>query len=143
VGEGRDRILAVRAFRDATLATAIDFLAHDIPPTATVAVLPEGIMLNYQARRLNPTGFINFMPPELEMFGEDEIVRAFNAQPPDYVLLVHKETKEYGVRFFGSEGYGEQIMQWVQERYTPVRTLGHEPLRSRKFGVKILRRGCE
>jgi hypothetical protein len=142
VGQGKDVIFGLRSDlrRDVTLAQTIDFLSNDIPAGATVAALPEGIMLNYQARRVNPTGFINLMPPELEMFGEQAIIRSFAAQPPDYVLLVHKETKEYGVRFFGSDGYGEQIMQWVTEHYTPVQTLGAEPMRNKEFGVKILRR---
>ncbi len=105
-----------------------------------MAALPEGVMLNYHARRVNPTGYINLMPPELEMFGEEEIVRAFASHPPDYVLLVHKDTDEYGVRFFGSDGYGELIMQWVCDHYRPVRTLGAEPLCGDKFGVKILER---
>jgi hypothetical protein len=142
VGEGKDQIVGLNSDlrRDATLAQTIDFLSNDIPPEATVAALPEGIMLNYQARRVNPTGFINLMPPELEMFGEETIIRSFAASPPDYVLLVHKETEDYGVRFFGSDGYGEQIMQWVLDHYTPVQTLGAEPLRNKEFGVKILER---
>ena len=97
-------------------------------------------MLNYQARRVNSTGYINLMPPELQMFGEEEIVRSFAARPPDYVLLVHKNTDEYGIRFFGSNGYGERIMQWVLDHYTPVRTLGAEPLCDDRFGVKVLQR---
>jgi hypothetical protein len=142
VGEGRDQIIGLCASltRDATLAETIEFIATQLPPGATLAALPEGIMLNYQARRVNPTGFINLMPPEIEMFGEREIVSAFRARPPDYVLLVHKQTKEYGVGFFGSQGYGDQIMRWVQDHYVPLRTLGAEPLRDTKFGVKILQR---
>jgi hypothetical protein len=142
-GSGDDRIVGFGgdvAPRDIILTDALEFISRDLPPGATVAALPEGVMLNYQARRVNSTGYINLMPPELEMFGEENIVRSFAARPPDYVLLVHKDTDEYGVRFFGSSGYGEQIMQWVLDHYTPVRTFGAEPLCGDRFGVKILQR---
>ena len=38
-------------------------------------------MVNYLARRVNPTPYINFMPPELIMFGEENMVAAFRSSP--------------------------------------------------------------
>lgn len=108
-------------------------------PDETLVVLPEGVMLNYLARRENPTPFLNFMPPEFVAFGEDRMLAALAAYPPDYVALVHKDTTEYGFRFFGRD-YGERLLKWVESRYRAVRTFGAEPLQGEGFGISLLER---
>ena len=53
---------------------------------------------------------------------------AFEATPPHLVVLVHRETAEYGQRFFGRD-YGRGLDAWVRRNYRPVRTVGDPPLR--------------
>ena len=110
------------------------------PPDETLAVLPEGVMLNYLARRVNPTGHINFMPPEFVIFGEPRMLAAFQQSPPDWIVLTHKDTREYGVGFFGT-GYGRVLYAWVHENYEPVKRFGDPPLEPRsKFGAALWKR---
>ncbi len=110
-------------------------------PGANFVVLPEGVMVNYLTRRRNPTPFVNFMPPELAIFGESAILKALQAHPPDYVILIHKDTAEYGVWFFGADpAYGKLIMTWVASQYRPVWQTQHEPLQDKNFGIKLLQR---
>ena len=105
----------------------------------SLAVLPEGVMLNYLSRRPNPTAYTNFMPPELAFYGEERMVAALEAAAPDYVALVHKDTQEYGVRFFGHD-YGQRLYAWVRRNYREVATFGARPLRDGRFGIALLRR---
>lgn len=110
-------------------------------PGANFVVLPEGVMVNYLTRRRNPTPFVNFMPPEMAIFSESAILEALQAHPPDYVILIHKDTAEYGVGFFGADpAYGKLIMTWVVRRYRPVWQTQHEPLQDKNFGIKLLQR---
>jgi hypothetical protein len=144
VGEGGDAIVTYRPHTDpAGMGTrqALQCIQSLMPPEATFVALPEGVMLNYLSRRSNPTPYINFMPPEMSMFGEATILESFEAQPPDFILLVHRETGEYGIGYFGADpGYGRRIMEWVDSHYvTRERILG-EPLRDKRFGIKILKR---
>lgn len=112
-----------------------------IPEDATLAVLPEGVMLNYLTRRVNPTGFITFMLPEIMVFGEDTVLRSFKENAPDFIILFHKDTSEYGVNFFGQdERYGKLIMDWIKSEYTPVLLIGHEPLQDSQCGLKIMKK---
>jgi hypothetical protein len=138
VGTGRDTFLA-----DAITAPALNQTLKalgDRNPDATLAVLPEGVMLNYLSRRVNPTGHLNFMPPELLIFGEDSILAAFQAHPPDLIALTHKDTREYGVGFFG-RGYGRILYRWVTTHYQPVERFGDPPLApDSRFGVVLLER---
>jgi hypothetical protein len=97
-------------------------------------------MLNYLARRRNPTGHVNFMPPELLIFGEAQILAAFRESPPDWVALTHKDTREYGVGFFG-RGYGRDLHAWMRQHYEPVKQWGDTPLApGSAFGVVLLAR---
>lgn len=107
-------------------------------PSQTVLVLPEGIMVNYLARRRTPTRHINFMPPELDLFGERNIVQDLrDAAPPAACALIHKNTIEYGVPFFGTD-YGQSILNWVRRRYTPDWQFAQPPLEpSTGFGFGI------
>ena len=138
IGSGRD------AFRtDATSEAVLVPLLEKLSQTgadATVAVLPEGVMLNYLTRRANPTGHVNFMPPELLIFGEATIVESFRESPPDFVVLLHKDTREYGVGFFG-RGYGRDLHAWVRDHYETVEQFGDEPLLpTTRFGATLLTR---
>ena len=52
-------------------------------------------MLNYLARRVNPTPYCSLMPVEVVMFGEDQILEAFQRHPPDYFLLTNEGADVY------------------------------------------------
>jgi hypothetical protein len=90
-----------------------------LPRDATLAVLPEGVMLNYLSRRENPTPYISFMPPEVLMFGAPKMLAALKAHPPDYMVINgYSDSREYG--FASLDAYAGQIMAWVRENYVDV-----------------------
>jgi hypothetical protein len=135
IGRGAD---AFRAdLRGVPLRAALAALAAR-PADSTFAVLPEGVMLNFLARRRNPTPFINFMPPELALFGETRMRRSFAMHPPNQIVLVHKDTSEYGFAFFGRD-YGVDWLRWVHANYGERLRFGDPPLSPEsRFGVDIL-----
>ncbi len=143
IGKSRDAFLArppragVLSGRAAAVESVLVRLAA-LPEDATVLVLPEGVMLNYLARRRSPTRFITFLPPELVLFGEQRIVDALTADPPTTVVLIHKDTSEYGYPLFGRD-YGQAIMNWLREGYEPSGPpIGDEPLApGSQFGVWV------
>jgi hypothetical protein len=60
--------------------------------------------------------------------------------PPDYILLVHKDTAEYGVPIFGSDPRnGQAIMDWVAGHYTTVEVIGRQPLSEGGYGIAVLK----
>jgi hypothetical protein len=145
VGRAGDRMIGYDpefSPRDALAAEALDRIERDLPPGATLLVLPEGAALNYLARRVNPTPFINFTPVETRAYGELNIVSALAANPPDWIAVVHQDGRaEYGVGFFGQDPYyGRMIMTWVYQNYRAHALIGNEPLRDEHFGIKLFRR---
>jgi hypothetical protein len=141
MGTGGDAIFTVGPDADWRGTAAIDALRaiEAMPPGATLAVLPEGVMLNYLSRRGNPTPYISMMLPEMLTVGEGAIVRTFEAAPPDYILILHRDTTEYGVPEFGSDPRnGKVIMDWVGRRYSAVDVIGRTPLREAGY-IAILK----
>lgn len=137
VSSGTDEFRA--DVRGDAVSTMLDEIELHVPVDATLAVFPEGVMLNYLARRANPTPYINFMPLELAIYGESRILAALEAQPPEYVVLVHKDTSEYGPRFFGQD-YAQRLFEWIREHYRPISLVGAPPLQSDDFGILLLNR---
>lgn len=138
IGRGGDA-MRVDTLQGPVLRTVAGALGR-LPAGTTLAVLPEGITLNYLNRLVNPTPFISFMPPEVLHFHEDNMIRAFAASPPAYILFLQKSTAEYGLPVFGKD-YGRDLVAWIEESYHPVLQAGGCPLeRGSAFGAVLLER---
>jgi hypothetical protein len=112
VAGGRDRFYAFDPEVDETgllVNWAVGQL-RKVPPQATLQVLPEGVMINYLSRRIKP------LPDDFNK--EDLYVKQMAQAPPDYVLLITRDLREYGITQFGAPGQlGEKIVPWLRENY--------------------------
>ena len=106
----------------------------------TLAVFPEGVMLNYLLRKDNPTKFYTFMPLEMFIYGEETILDSFKKNSPDFIVLVHKDTISYGFPFFGKH-YAVGFSRWIEKNYLRIYLVGAMPLVSLKdFGIAIYKK---
>jgi hypothetical protein len=85
------------------------------------------------------------MPPVMAVFGQTNMAAAFEKNSPDYVLIIARNTSEFGVGYFGYyRGYGTELMQWIDDRYDrvyPAGPTGKPPFGNRPFfGVQIMKR---
>jgi len=144
VGKGGDTIVTYEPRSDPrgpAIATAVEWLQCHLDTNDTFMALPEGVMLNYLARRESPSRYTNITMTEILAYGESAILDDIASHPPDYVVFFHRDMTEFGVGYFGSDPrYGQQIMNWVSEHYLPVHLIGDEPLTDDGFGIRILRR---
>lgn len=110
---------------------AAAWLTAHAPASATLAVVPEGVMLNYLTRRVNPTPFITLIAIELAAYGEPHMLAAYQARPPDYIVFIDRDLSEFGLPRFGTPGYpGADFMRWVKEQYVAVHDLAAPSLAS-------------
>src|SRR5439155_4014253 len=135
VGRGPDSFLA--DWRGPLVNRALDAINAALPAYATLTAIPEGVMLNYLARRVVGGPHIDFTAPAMTMFGEDRMLAALAAAPPDYIALVHHNPREYG--FFG-RSYGREVYLWVRDHYRPISLIGAPPLLDDRFGIALLQR---
>ncbi|MBA4146562.1 MAG: hypothetical protein H0X66_00495 [Verrucomicrobia bacterium] len=142
IGTGGDRIVTwnEKTSVSAEVAEALEWIETNVSEKETLAVLPEGAMLNYLSRRSNPTPYLVLMA-EVEVYGMQNMTIAYQKNPPDFIVLMHRETAEYGWNYFGKDKvYGLDLMNWINENYKPVHRIGYEPLRNGLFGIKMLKR---
>ena len=143
VGSGGDRILAIDPrydARSAVTAAAVEWINANLGEKDTFVVVPEGVMINYLTRRTNPTKYTNFMMPEMLAYGETSILDAFKSKSPDYFILVHRDTSEYGVGSFGQdERYGKTTMDWIDSHYHAVGFWGRKSITGDGAWIKIMK----
>jgi hypothetical protein len=138
VGEGADRFRA--DVRGAYVNAGMQGLAALARPGDTLVALPEGVMVNYLLRMRSSMPYVTVLPSDLATFGEDELLGALERRPPDLILLVHRETAEYGPRFFGTD-YGRRFATWIDAHYVRAGGVGDPPFRpGSTFGMVALRR---
>ena len=83
----------------------------------TLAVMPEGITLNYLTRTRTPLTFHTFTPVETaDAAVEGTILQELTVQPPARVLVVSRDVREYGSRGFGVD-YDLRVTAMLRERY--------------------------
>ena len=126
--------------RGLAVTQLLNHLATAVPPRATVAILPEGAMINYLSRHANSVPFILVNPFETEVFGEKTILDSFKHSPPHYIVLVHPDSRGHGTDSSGlSSSCGKETLEWINSRYEPVWHILTEPLKDGRFGIKMLK----
>lgn len=147
VGEGRDQFLAtgldVEAYGYLAGQTS-QWLREASRPGQTLLVLPEGEMINYLTRRPSPVAPFFFFSAATRGEREAVIVGELDRNPPDWVVLVSRDLREYGVQRYGEKpDQGGQILHWVAQNYRIAARLGDDPLDDRKRGALIFRRQAD
>lgn len=138
VGTGADTFRS--SLRGAAVQHAVDWLGKILRPSDTLAVIPEGVLINYLTRTPNPTPYWSFMPFEMTVFDEQACLDSLRASPPSFVVLVHRPIDEYSAALYGVER-GRMLMQWVRENYRQVYLFADQPFQpDTEFGIAILQR---
>ncbi len=126
VGKGGDTILTYEP-ESVGVGYGMNALLENIErimgPEEGFVVMPEGALVNYLSRRPNPTGFINFVPADVQMFGESAMLAALRNAPPQFMIMISRDTSEYGAAYLG-QGYGYGLFSFVSSRYEPVLQIG-------------------
>lgn len=143
VAEGRDRFWSLPPSVDPTgeLVNLVSARLRRTDPSDTVLVLPEGEMINYLARRPSPLAPFFYFSAVTSGGAEDAIVDQLQRRPPDWVVIISRDLREYGIQRYGeSPGHGQEIMRWVDAHYLFQGAAGGDPLDVHQRGAVLLRR---
>ncbi|MBI9076556.1 MAG: hypothetical protein JEZ02_14210 [Desulfatibacillum sp.] len=124
--------------RAVSYGQVLEILEKKVPPGKTMAVLPACAIFNYLGRIPNSTPYITVLPPEMIIFGENNIVSSYKEAPPDFILFVHHDNIEYGFRYFGRD-YGKELFAWIMGNYEEVAGLGPRPFQGSEGGFLLLK----
>jgi hypothetical protein len=146
VGDGPDRFYAFPPEVDAT-GEVVNFVTaalQNAPPGQTLLVLPEGVMINYLAHLPSTVAPYCFYAMATADGREDEIVAELKSKPPDWVVIISRDLRDYGIPRYGDEtDNGRQLLRWVKANYEIVEPVGGDPFDSTQCGALILKRKGE
>lgn len=117
----------------------IRYLKENTQEKDTLVVFPEGIWLNYLLPRENPLKSYAYNPPTIRLAGEGTVISALIQNKVDYIVILQRETGEYGYPRFGID-YGPRISSWIYAHYSVVAQVGPPPYTSDEFGAVILKK---
>ncbi|MEK6374492.1 MAG: hypothetical protein AABO58_17545 [Acidobacteriota bacterium] len=101
----------------------------------TLAVMPEGVTLNYLTRTRTTLSYHTFTPVETAYPDvERDILHELSAHPPDRVAVVQRDVREFGYQGFGVD-YDQEIVAWLRANYA-LEAQWREP----RFSTLLLRR---
>lgn len=96
---------------------ALDWIRANTAPESTLAVLPEGAILNVLSSRPNPTPYVYLTQPDWLRFDPAAILASYSNSPPDTLVLVDIHAKSK----FGID-YARPLMAFLDPLYTPAIT---------------------
>ncbi|MEW5736164.1 MAG: hypothetical protein AB1921_15045 [Thermodesulfobacteriota bacterium] len=146
VGAPPDRIYAYPSSKGFAIAgegfdEVLSRVRASVAPGETLLVLPEGIMVNFLTGCKNPTRYMNFMPTELIVFSEREMLADIRKHPPDAVLVIPKLSADFGVGLFGTDPEnGKAIMDWVRLYYALRWQIPRPGLDPDIWSIRLLKR---
>jgi tetratricopeptide (TPR) repeat protein len=143
VGQGADLFYAFSPDRDPAgqiVRHVAEFLSRQ-SGDRTLLVLPEGVMLNYLARLPSPSAPLFYFTTNTEEGREAGIVDELRRRPPDLVVIMSRDLREYKIQRYGeSVGKGQLLVRWVSANYAVIDKIGGDPLDFRQPGAVVLRR---
>ncbi|MFU2208454.1 hypothetical protein [Solidesulfovibrio sp. C21] len=123
-------------FRGPAIAQTLASLRQEARPGDTLAVLPEGAMLNFLSGLPNPTPYIALIPGEWYSFGPRRIEEAYRTHPPTWVIFLDRSMAEYGFPTLCA-GYGAALCRFFAAHYTEAAQFG--PIADREPGAAVVR----
>ena len=102
-----------------TLTLLAQTIRQKTAPGPGLVVIPEGELLNYLSSRRNPIPHKLYLPGYLTPDNEQTIVAELDHARPEAIVILDRETPEYGRRFFGKD-YGRTVAAWIRNNYDLV-----------------------
>jgi hypothetical protein len=135
----RGSIACFNNIRTVRFWETVDYLSGNTSEHAKVVAFPEGASLNFFCKRDNPSRYLTFLPPDIDTVGEDRMISDLAKCRIDYIVILSRDTTEYGARAFGYD-YAGKIYSWITDNYELVKQFGPIPNTSDEFGVAIFKR---
>ena len=144
IGSGADLFYAFSPDTDprGPVIRAIQDRLKPSPPGQWLLVLPEGEMINYLVRMPSPVAPPIFFASELSNGREEGLVAQLRAHPPDWVVMLSRDLRDYGVERYGElPGQGLYLVSWTLANYRQEFAMGGNPLDARQAdGILLSRR---
>lgn len=93
----------------------ISYIRNNTPKDAVILTVPEGAMINFLAERDSHNMFYYLIPVNVQIFGEDFILKNIEKNPPDYFVFNTLIYSVYGMGDFCS--YAPNVCRFIHNNY--------------------------
>jgi hypothetical protein len=114
------------------------YLESNTSALATVAVVPEGLGINFFSLRQNLFKYTTTLSSALDMVGDENMIEALKKSRPDYIVVTSRDSSEYGKARFGID-YAQKMNAWIMRNYVLEKTFGPYPFTAPESGIAIWR----
>lgn len=100
---------------------AVTLVERAVPERATLAVFPEGALVNYLTGRRSSSPHVLFEPGYLSSFTESRVLGTLRENPPDWIITFTREVRALdgiGCQVFGQD-CARAIGSWLTSNYAP------------------------
>lgn len=98
----------------------ISYIRNNTPKDAVILTVPEGAMINFLAERDSHNMFYYLIPVNVQIFGEDFILKNLEKNPPDYFVFSMLIYSVYGVGDLCS--YAPSVCGFIDKNYKIEKT---------------------
>ena len=117
----------------------VDYIKKNTAKDSTVVAFPEGVGINFFTDRATPLRHHSFLPHDIKLFGENKILLEMWAAKIDYIVILTRDTSEWGPASFGVD-YAKKIRKWIDNDYVPIKQFGAKPYASNLVGMLIFKK---
>lgn len=101
----------------------IHYIKQNSQEQDRILVLPEGAMINFFTDRKSHNKFYYLIPPNIEVFGEDNIVKEMEKDLPEYLVIQPMSFANFNETYF-CESFGKKICSLIPKYYEKPTVLG-------------------
>ncbi len=109
-------MLAPEKEQIATIYETVKYLISNTSADDTILVLPEGAIINFLTDRISNNKFYYLIPPNIEIFQEEKIMKELENNLPDYLIIQPFSYNNYNETFF-CESFGNKICSLIPKYY--------------------------
>ena len=103
----------------------VNYIKNNTNKDDIVLVLPEGASINFLTGRKSHNKYYYLIPPNIEIFGEENIVNDLEKQLPDYLVIQPMSYYNFKETFF-CESFGVKICNLIPKYYERPIVFGKE-----------------
>ena len=111
----KGQIYPEKIYANSVLAT-LRYIKQNTKEDDRILVLPEGAMINFFTDRKSHNKFYYLIPPNIEVFGEYNIVNELEEDLPEYLVIQPMSFNNFNETYF-CESFGNQICNLIPKYY--------------------------
>lgn len=100
----------------------IKYIDENTKKTDKIVILPEGAFINFLTGRPSDDYYISLLPLYIETFGEENIIKHFKENKPEYIVFNNWNTKDYYFNYM-CQDYALGFCSFVVQNYTQEKVI--------------------